>query len=169
MSIIGNMVGGSAPLKTVILTDESGNEVATGVVVDQEVVFTATDNDVREGMVYASDSGVSTGTKDIPIYRTRAGMELIPPNSDFSISMPKYNGYDYTVFQCMISLADLDNIDNSVSTSMIALNDGIYEVNSTNKIANISKNTSMQSIDFNITNDSDDHYVVHYFTYREEE
>ena len=59
--IIGNMVGGSAQFKTVILQDQDGNEL-TGVVVDSEVIFTAKDNDVRAGKVYASDNGVSTGT-----------------------------------------------------------------------------------------------------------
>ena len=59
--ILGNMVGGGAQFKTVILQDEEGNEL-TGVVVDSEVIFTAEDNDVRAGKVYASDHGVSTGT-----------------------------------------------------------------------------------------------------------
>ena len=63
--INGNVIGYcAAPLKTVILTDENGNEL-TGVVTDSEVIFTATDNDVLEGKVYASDKGVSTGTLKI--------------------------------------------------------------------------------------------------------
>ena len=64
MIIVGNMVGGFAPLKTVTLVDEDNNEYV-GVVVDSEVVFTATDDDVREGKVYASNHGVSTGTLKI--------------------------------------------------------------------------------------------------------
>lgn len=167
--ISGNMVGTYSQLgKTFIITDVDGNEL-TGVVVDQETVFTASDNDVREGMIYASDEGVSIGTKNIPIYRTSAGMQVIIPNSNFSIPMPEYNSYDYTVLQCMISLMDFDNIDNSINTSMIVLNDGVYEVNSVNKLANISKNISTQSIDLNISNDSENYYIIHYFTYREEE
>jgi hypothetical protein len=63
--ISGNMVGTySAIGKTFILVDENGNEI-TGVVVDKETVFTATDNDVREGKVYASDDGVSVGTLQV--------------------------------------------------------------------------------------------------------
>lgn len=62
--IAGNMVGGVAPLKTVILEDADGNQV-TGVIVGSEVVFTATDEDVRKGKVYASDHGVSVGTLEI--------------------------------------------------------------------------------------------------------
>jgi hypothetical protein len=62
MKIIGNMVGCYSPIgKTFIIEDESGNEIV-GVVVDSEVIFTATDPDVISGKVYASDNGVSTGT-----------------------------------------------------------------------------------------------------------
>lgn len=60
--ICGNMVGSYSSIgKTFIIVDENGNEL-TGVVVDKEVIFTAEDNDVREGKVYASDEGVSIGT-----------------------------------------------------------------------------------------------------------
>lgn len=62
--IIGNMVGGTAPIKTIKIVDEENNEII-GVVVDSEVIFNATDNDVREGKVYAGDHGISTGTLKI--------------------------------------------------------------------------------------------------------
>ena len=67
MAIFGNMIGGVAPLKTVLLVDENGNEIL-GVAVDKEVIFTATDNDVKKGLVYAGDKGVSIGTRYIPLY-----------------------------------------------------------------------------------------------------
>jgi hypothetical protein len=63
--INGNMVGSYSQIgKTFILVDESGKEL-TGVVVEQETVFTATDNDVRSGKVYASNDGVSVGTLEV--------------------------------------------------------------------------------------------------------
>lgn len=63
--IIGNMVGSYSSMgKTMIIVDEDGNELV-GVVVDSEVVFTATDSDVRQGKVYASDEGVSVGTLEV--------------------------------------------------------------------------------------------------------
>lgn len=63
--ISGNMVGSYSSLgKTLIFVDESGNEI-TGVVVGQETVFTATDEDVIKGKVYASNDGVSVGTLEI--------------------------------------------------------------------------------------------------------
>lgn len=63
--ISGNMVGGASPLRTLILTDADGNEF-TGIVTSSEVIFTATDDDVREGVVYASDGGASVGTMELP-------------------------------------------------------------------------------------------------------
>jgi hypothetical protein len=167
--ISGNMVGSYSQIgKTFILVDEDGNEI-TGVCVDNPVVFTAGDNDVREGMVYASDDGISTGTKDIPIYRTWAGSYLIMPGKKFSIPFSKYNQHDYTVFQCMISLANMSNFDNSVETSMVSIKDGVYEVNSAVKMSDVSVNLDNKSIDLNISNNSENYYVIHYFTYREEE
>lgn len=63
--ICGNMVGSYSQMgKTFILVDDDGNEVM-GVVVDSEVVFTATDSDVRAGKIYASNDGVSVGTLDV--------------------------------------------------------------------------------------------------------
>ena len=61
--INGNMVGGTAPIKTLKIVDEYNNEIL-GVVVGQEVVFTATDEDVLKGKVYAGDNGVSVGTHE---------------------------------------------------------------------------------------------------------
>lgn len=63
--IYGNTVGGIIGYgKTFILTDVNGNEL-TGIVVDEEVIFTANDEDVREGKIYAGDKGVSTGTLQV--------------------------------------------------------------------------------------------------------
>ena len=167
--ISGNMVGSYSQMgKTFVLVDADGNEI-TGVVVDQETVFTAGDNDVREGMVYASDDGVSTGTKDIPIYRTHAGVYTVLPGDNFSIPLSKYKQYDYTVFQCMISLVNFNDIGNSVETNRISINNCVYEVNSTIKLADVSKNSDTQSIDLNIINNSENYYLIYYFTYREDE
>ena len=66
--ICGNMVGSYSQIgKTFIIVDEDGEEVSA-VVVDQNMVFTATDGDVVAGKVYASDSGASIGTMEIPSY-----------------------------------------------------------------------------------------------------
>lgn len=167
--ISGNMVGSYSQMgKTFIIQDEAGNEI-TGVIVDQKTMFTAHDNDVRKGMIYASDCGVSTGTKDIPAYRTTAGTYTILPGEDFCIPLPEYDKYDYTVFQCMISLINFNDIENSVETSMISIKNGVYEVNSTTKLATISKNPETKMIHLNINNNSENYYCIYYFTYRQEE
>lgn len=63
--ISGNMVGMYSSIgKTLVLVDADGNEL-TGVVVGSEIIFTATDSDVRAGKVYASNDGVSVGTLDV--------------------------------------------------------------------------------------------------------
>lgn len=63
MSVIyGNVIGGgSASLKTLMIVDENNNEYV-GVVVDEEVIFTATAEDIKLGKIAASDSGIVVGT-----------------------------------------------------------------------------------------------------------
>ena len=62
MSIYGNVVGGGSGFgKTIIIEDADGNEFV-GVVVDTEILFTATAEDIKLGKVAATDSGVVTGT-----------------------------------------------------------------------------------------------------------
>lgn len=64
MKIVGNMVGCYSPMgKTFILEDENGNEL-TGIVVDQEVIFTATASDIVKGKVAGTDDGVVIGTHE---------------------------------------------------------------------------------------------------------
>lgn len=64
MKIVGNMVGCYSPMgKTFIIEDEDGNEI-TGIVVDQETVFTATAADIVKGKVAGTDDGVVVGTHE---------------------------------------------------------------------------------------------------------
>lgn len=166
--IYGNAVGGgAAPLKTLILEDESGNELF-GVVTGSEVIFTATDNDVREGMVYASDNGVSIGTNNIPAYRTEQGVCVIFDGDEFVIDeMFEYSMYDYTQLQCII--APLNSVASaSVASDKIVLFDNVYSMNSLVSLATVSKDANNKTINLNITNNSGKDYVIHYFTYREE-
>lgn len=166
--ISGNMVGSYSQMgKTFIFMDEDGNEI-TGVVVDQETVFTAGDNDVREGLVYAGDDGVSTGTKNIPAYRTEQGVCMIFDGDDFIIDdISKYNMYDYTQLQCIIAPFE-SSIRESVASDKIVLNDNVYLTNSTESLALVSKDEKNQCISLNIVNDSGVDYVIYFFTYREE-
>lgn len=63
MSVIcGNLVGGIVGYgKTFVLVDENDNEI-TGVVVDEMTIFTATAEDIKQGKIAATDSGIVTGT-----------------------------------------------------------------------------------------------------------
>lgn len=168
MAFYGNPVGGFCYPKTYILTDENGIEMATGVVVGEKTVFTATDNDVRQGLVYAGDEGVSTGTKDIPAYRTAQGIIYVQPSSNFSILLDEYQQYDYTKLQCMISKLN-STPEQSVAVDRVVIDDSVYTVNSTVKLASVTKNSGTKSIDLNLINNTSDTYVLRYFTCRKED
>ena len=58
--IMGNMVGGTAPIKTLMIEDESGASFI-GVVTENKVVFDATPEDVRAGKIFANDDGIQEG------------------------------------------------------------------------------------------------------------
>ena len=167
MAIFGNMVGGAAPLKTLKLVDSNGSELL-GVVVDQETIFTAGDNDVREGMVYASDEGVSTGTKNIPSYHTCTGVKVIPVGSELKISnLDTTTGYyDYTQLQAIVCSFNT-SISNSVSAEKVSIGDNVYNVNSTDTLSAIIKNHDDKSINFGITNDAESPCIIRFFTYKE--
>jgi hypothetical protein len=160
--ILGNATGGFGFPKTYILTDEHGNEL-TGVYVESETVFTATDNDVREGMVYASDSGVSVGQKNIPPYHTTTGKRLIKAGADFTIVL---NNYDYTELQAMICNYGTSLV-NSCSVDRVGINDNVYPVESTEVLSTITKDSSTRSINFGITNNTENKFVIRYITYKE--
>lgn len=59
--IYGNPIISPSSLKTLTITDASGNEF-TGVVVGEKTLFTANRDDVKSGKVAASNEGVITGT-----------------------------------------------------------------------------------------------------------
>lgn len=163
--ISGNMVGSYSQMgKTFILMDENGNEI-TGVVVDQETVFTATDNDVREGFVYAGDSGVSTGTKNIPSYHTTEGTKMVPNGS--ACTIPFSNGrHDYTKLQAIICKFNT-NLSSSVSAEKVVINDNVYSVQSTTSEAIVTVMNDPDGIDLGITNSSGSMCLIRYFTYKE--
>lgn len=162
--ISGNMVGSYSQMgKTFIFVDEDGNEI-NGVVVDQETVFTAGDNDVREGKVYASDSGVSVGTKNIPAYYTMEGIAAIPAGSQFKVSI---KNYEYTKFLALICAFNTLP-DNSVATEKVSINGKVYEVGSVQPISTVTIDSENKSINLGITNNEQILYIIRYFTYKEE-
>ncbi len=167
MAIYGNTVGGFSPIKVMQLELEDGT-VLEGVVAEEAPVVDATENDVRKGKTVITSAGVIEGQKDIPAYRTTAGTRRIRPGDSFSIPLPLYDKYDYTKMQCIIVQYNT-SLDNSVAADRVVINDCLYSVLSMEKISTLTKNFTDKSIDFNIINDSENTYVIRYFTYREEE
>ena len=166
MAYYGNPVGGFCYPKTYILTDENGNEMATGVIVGEKTVFDATPEDVRVDKVFASDEGVLTGI-DTKTYRTTFGRKSILNGESFSIELDDYDRYNYTKFTAMIAPFNTTESD-SVAANKVSINDAVYTVNSTTKLSDVTKNTSTKSIDLNIVNNTGSTCVIHYSTYKEE-
>ena len=165
-AIYGNAVGNTAPIKTLKIVDADGNEFV-GVVTDSEVLFTATDNDVREGIVYASSEGVSTGTKVIPTYHTQKGDKKISNGKEFKISFyDSLDLYDFTKLQVIIC-PYVDSIENSVQAEKVVIGETVYNVNSSEPISTVTKDHDNKTIKLGITNNSGKAYVLRYFTYKE--
>ena len=161
--IHGNMAGCYSPIgKTFIIEDADGNTI-TGVVTENEVVFTAGDNDVREGSVYASDKGVSVGTKDIPSYHTSTGRKLVKSGAKFIIPLEHY---DYTELQLMICKYNT-SLTNSFAVDRVGIENSIYPVESTVALSTITKDDNTSSVNLGITNNTENKFVIRYFTYKE--
>ena len=145
--ISGNMVGSYSSIgKTFILVDDDGNEI-TGVCVDNPVVFTAGDNDVREGFVYAGDSGVSTGTKDIPAYYSNFGTKILSANQEAVIYMPKYNYENLIVTISTYNTSPTQSLD----VTYVSVYDGMYAIGDSTKLSNITMDEDNQQIKLGIT------------------
>lgn len=165
--INGNVVGGNgATPKTIVLTDDDGNE-CVAVLVEKETMFDATPNDIREGKTAVTDEGIVVGTKNIPAYRTHQGVQIIMSGSKFILKLKNFDAYDYTKFQAVFCERNT-SLSNSVAVSQVAIDDNVYEVLSTIAVSEIVKNDDEKSIDFGIMNASDKPYIVRYFTFKEE-
>ena len=166
MSVIyGNPSGGFGMPRLIEIADENGNTFI-GAVTDSEVVLDATRADVKAGKMFAANEGIQEG-EDTKTYRTTHASYLVLPGENFTLLLDKYDIYDYTKFQAMIAEFNTTQTD-STSVSKIVLNDKVYNVNSTVKLSDVTKNSSTKSVDLNITNSTDKTYVIHFNTYREE-
>ncbi len=161
--LYGNAVMAPAALKTVIIEDTDGNEL-TGVVTGEEVVFTATDKQVADGFVYAGDNGVSTGSREFLSYRTTRGYKLVDIGDSYTLQLSDNDQYQYTQLQCLIS-----PLSNPYMATMSVLDNGVYSVSDGSKLSDVTIDISTKSINLNISNTSNEQYVIYYFTYRQEE
>ena len=117
-NIVGTNNGGIG--KSFVIKDENGNE-AVAVMVEEETEFTATANDIREGVVAATDSGVTEGTKYIPSYNTSEGIQIIPANQSLYI---RIKDYEYTKLQAVVCPFN-SSMTNSVSTEKVVIEDNV--------------------------------------------
>lgn len=162
----GALIDKLANPQTFILQDEEGNEVAA-VLVANETVFTATENDIRKGAVAATSEGVTVGTKVIPSYHTSESAILIKAGGRYKISILKeLELYKYTKLQAIICDYN-NNMSKSVSAEKVAINDKVYDVQSVVPLATVSANETDKTIDFGITNDTDKPKVLRFFTYKD--
>lgn len=157
--------GDGSPAKTIVLRDENGNEFVA-VLVDEEVDFTATADDIREGKVAATDDGVTVGEKYIPTYMATQGYAIVMPGETFSVKLPVNNLYDYTKFQAAICTFNT-TLANSVSCEKIALNDNVYNVLSTVSVSEIQLNHETKTIELGFMNDTNLRYLIRSFTFKE--
>lgn len=159
-------MGGSTLEQTYILRDVDGRELVA-VVSDEEVTLDATPNDIREGKVAATDTGVTIGEKVIPAYHTNQGAILIPVGSEFKItSLLDLDAYDYTKLQAVI--CDFNtSLSNSVSTNKVVIEDHVYAVHSVTSLSVLVKNEINKSVDFGIINDTGIPQILRFFTYKE--
>ena len=153
--------------KSYILVDEMGAELPAALV-SQVTVFDATENDVREGKVFASDTGVKTGSKFIPSYVTTEGYAFIPKGGTFVVDIRDGRLYDFTKFQAIICPYN-NAVSKSVSAEKVAINNEVYAVNSTNLLSVITKDNTTKRINLGIINNGEKPYVLRYFTYKEVE
>lgn len=165
VAISGNLAIGTVletEVNTFVIVDADGNEIPA-VLVDEEVVVSASSNDIRKGITAITSDGVIIGTKEIPSYYTAEGYKAITKGSRFTIP---HADYDYTKLQVVICSFDT-NFTKSVGAIKVALENSVYDVNSTTPLSQVTIDNTNKRIDLGITNDTDSICVVRYFMYKE--
>ena len=161
--LIGKIIdGASEECDTYILVCDDGTELPA-VFVENEVVFTATENDIRKGTVAATDDGVTVGTKEIPSYHTSVGYKIVTNGSKFVLPLQYY---DYIKLQAMMCPYDT-SIVNSVAVEKVVIEDSVYPVQSTTAESSITIDIVNKGVDFGITNNTGSTYIIRYFSYKE--
>lgn len=159
-------IGGSGESlpNTIILEDESGNQIAA-MLTDETIYLTADpDTDIRDGKTAITSVGVVEGNKEIPNYHTHEGTRLVPAGSLFAIPN---EDYDYTKFQAIICAYNTSLLD-SVASKYVVINDNVYATGSTMSIATVFKDSENARIDLGMMNETGHPCVMRYFMYREE-
>lgn len=149
-----------------ILVDEDGNEFPA-VLVDEETVFDATPNDIREGKVAATETGVTVGTKEIPAYYVTEGTKIITAGKPMNIVMT-HGKHAYTELLAVICPFNT-KLANSVAVEKSCIKDYVYPAGSTDAISAITVDNDAETINLGISNDSNKPVLIRFFTYKEEQ
>lgn len=164
--IVGNAVGGMPLAKSFILETEDGQEIPA-FLTNQEIVFTATPNDIREGKVAATGDGVTVGERYIPSYQTCQGTKVVLPGSTMTITnLNTDDSYDYTKLQVIVCLFN-SSLSDSVSAEVVSIDDKTFNVRSTDVVSTVTKNHNNKTIELGVTNNFEVPCVIRYFTYKE--
>lgn len=155
----------SEEYETYILETPDGTEIPA-IFVENEMIFDATEDDIRIGKVAATDSGVTIGEKEIPSYKTSEGFKTILVGKPMFLKFAEKELYDYTKFQAIICPLNTSPT-NSVGAEKVVINDNVYEVRDTKSISILVKNNIDQTIEFGINNDGNKPCLIRYFTYKE--
>ena len=126
----------------------------------------ATANDIRTGKAAITNSGYQLGEKDIPSFETTEGKKVVLPNQSFSILLSEKDAYNYTGLQIIICLLNT-TVDDSVAAEKVVIDNAVYAVNSIIKLSDVVKDVDNKTINLSITNDTENTYVMHYFTNKE--
>lgn len=160
--IYGNAVGGTAPIKTLVLVDENGTEI-TGVVTGSEVIFTADPKtDIRAGKIAATDQGIVVGEKIIPPYYTSYGSVMISANSNAVIAVPEY---EYTYLMATIYSYNVSE-EQSVIPTYVSIGDKMYSAVSGEQVSDIVIDAENAQINLGVTVNEDS--VLRYCVVKEE-
>lgn len=151
--------------RTLLLEDEDGNQVV-GVIVGSEQIFTADENDIRQGKVAATNEGVTEGKKVIPSYHTTQGFRFIPAGDTFYLPLSDQDAYDFTELQALMCRFN-GSLAGSVAAEKVSIAGAVYPVASTEVLATVVKDAENKAIQFGITNNEDVPFILRYFTYKE--
>lgn len=148
---------------TYVITNADGTQRAYAVKSsDTPVTLTATENDIRLGTTAVTNEGYTEGSKEIPAYHTRTGRKVIFAGNEMSLTL---TDFDYTFLQVIVTKLG-STISESVEAYAVVIDDVLYQANSTTKLADVTKDSSTNTINLGITANEDT--VLRYFTMREE-
>lgn len=150
-----------------IIKDDAGNELV-GVLTDVKPVLDATANDIRKGVTAVTEEGITVGTKIIPKNYTTYGYKLVYPGDTFYIQLAnkELSLADFAKLQVIICEYS-GTTEESTSAEIVVIDNGVYNVQSPLKVADVTKDLENNTISLGITNTTTKDYVMRYITCKE--